>query len=73
MWLDLVNNVMYMCGPGEMEVNPPPGTRVLQLEQGRSGHLFLPISQYDKIKGNSPEMVLTDAWAVIPNTTIRQT
>ena len=67
-WLDLVNNVMYMLGPGDMEVTPPPGTRVLQLEQGRSGHLFLPINQYHRIQGKNPEVVLCDAWAVMPGT-----
>ena len=71
-WLDLVNNVMYMLGPGDMEVVPPPGTRVLQLEQGRSGLLFLPINQYHRITGNNPEVVLTDAWAVMPQATTSQ-
>jgi hypothetical protein len=61
-WLDLINNVMYMVGPGDMVVQAPPGTKVLQLEQGKTGHLFLPASNYkDMPQSHSADMILTDA------------
>jgi len=61
-WLDLINNVMYMVGPGDMVVQAPPGTKVLQLEQGKTGHLFLPASNYkDMPQSHAADMVLTDA------------
>jgi hypothetical protein len=71
-WLDLINNVMYMVGPGDMVVQPPPGTRVLQLEQGKSGHLFLPASNYKDLphtQSQHTEMVLTDALSTQGGTT----
>ena len=48
--LDLVNKRMIMCGPGQCEIKPPPGSEVYQLEQAPSGHLLLPISDYDALQ-----------------------
>ena len=45
--LDLVNNQMHFCGPGEITLNLPPGTESFQLEEAPSGHLVLPICEYD--------------------------
>ena len=44
--LDMVNNRLYLCGPGEIQFTPPPGTQVLALETSPSGHLLLPFSDF---------------------------
>jgi hypothetical protein len=44
--LDLVNNQMHFCGPGEITFNLPPGSESFQLEEAPSGHLILPICEY---------------------------
>ena len=44
--LDLVRNELIMCGPGDCEINPPPGSERYKLEHTPSGHLVLPISAY---------------------------
>ena len=46
--IDCRNRTMYLCGPGEAEIKPPPGTQKLKLEQAPSGHLVLPISEFVK-------------------------
>ena len=46
--LDLVRNELIMCGPGDCEITPPPGSERYKLEHTPSGHLVLPISAYDK-------------------------
>ena len=46
--IDCRNRTMYLCGPGEAEIKPPPGTQKLKLEQAPSGHLVLPISEFGK-------------------------
>ena len=46
--LDLVRNELIMCGPGDCEITPPPGSERYKLEHTPSGHLVLPISAYAK-------------------------
>ena len=46
--IDCRNKVLYLCGPGEATVTPPPGSQTLPLVQAPSGHLMLPISEFDK-------------------------
>ena len=48
--IDTVNNRMYFCGEGPVEIRPPPGTDVYTLEQAPSGHLMLPISEFESLK-----------------------
>ena len=48
--IDTINNRMYFCGEGPVEIRPPPGTEVYTLEQAPSGHLLLPISEYEALK-----------------------
>lgn len=45
--LDMINGRLYLCGPGRLQLTPPPGTIVLPLESSRSGHLLLPFSDFD--------------------------
>ena len=40
--IDCRNKKLYLCGPGDAEIQPPPGTMVCSLEQSPSGHLILP-------------------------------
>ena len=48
--LDLVRNELIMCGPGDCEIIPPPGSDRYKLEHTPSGHLVLPISAYKQYK-----------------------
>ena len=45
--LDCYNKVLYLCAPGEVEIRVPEGSERLPLEQAPSGHLILPISNYE--------------------------
>ena len=44
--IDCRNKRLYLCGPGDCEITPPPGTEIVQMEQAPSGHLVIPISEY---------------------------
>ncbi|CAK0892089.1 unnamed protein product, partial [Prorocentrum cordatum] len=44
--VDMINNKLYLCGPGRAQFTPPPGTPTFNLEDSRSGHLLLPISHF---------------------------
>ena len=44
--LDLVNRKMYLMGPGEFTIQAPPGSHCLQLYKADSGHLMLPVTEY---------------------------
>ena len=48
--IDCRNRTMYLCGPGDAVITPPPGTQKPKLEQAPSGHLVLPISEFGKYK-----------------------
>ena len=48
--IDCRTRRLYLCGPGDVEITPPPGSEVLQLEQAPSGHLVLPISAYHELE-----------------------
>ena len=48
--VDTVNKRLIFCGPGPVEIKPPPGSDVYQMEQAPSGHLLLPISDYESLK-----------------------
>ena len=64
---------MYLCGPGDVEIVPPPGTEVIQLEQAPSGHLVMPISEYvayDKfVRGKSKAEPLPQELALLEQST----
>ena len=36
--IDCRNRLLYLCGPGDCTITPPPGTEVVQMEQAPSGH-----------------------------------
>ena len=48
--IDCRNKMLYLCGPGDAKIEPPPGTMVMRLEQSPSGHPLLPISDYGRCK-----------------------
>ena len=41
--IDTKNQLLYLPGPGGLEVKCSPGSRVFSLEMSPSGHLILPI------------------------------
>ena len=48
--IDCRNNRLWLCGPGDVEVVPPPGSICLNLSEAETGHLLLPISEFAKYK-----------------------
>ena len=44
--LDMRTQQLHFLGPGDCELNLPPGTDSYQLEQAPSGHLMLPCSEF---------------------------
>ena len=44
--------MMHMLGPGNANIELPPGSQTLQLKQGPSGNLLLPISEYQVFKAD---------------------
>ena len=42
--------VMYLVGPGDYEIKLPPGSRTLELANAPSGHLLLPVSDFDQLR-----------------------
>ena len=45
--LDMVSNQLHFCGPGDVKLTLPPGTESYQLEVAPSGHLVLPIGDFE--------------------------
>lgn len=43
---------MCLCGPGGYEIKLSPGSRTLPLAQAPSGHLILPLDNYNSLKRN---------------------
>ena len=50
--IDCRNKKMFFCGPGDAKIELPPGSMAISLEQAPSGHLILPISEYDQYKAH---------------------
>ena len=46
--VDCYNNKIYFIGPGDVKIDMPPGSTCYDLELSPSGHLMLPITEYDK-------------------------
>ena len=51
--LDIVNNRIHFLGPGDATIQLPPGTRTYNLEESESGHLMLPVSEFQQLAGSS--------------------
>ena len=59
--LDTGKRQLIYPGPGEVTWNPPPGSVTIPLEKAPSGHLVMPIDEYErcpKHKGGTPETSL---------------
>ena len=59
--LDTGNRKLYYPGPGEVQIILPPGSVCIPLEKAPSGHLVMPIDEYErasKTKGGVPETSL---------------
>ena len=46
--IDTFNRKVFLIGPGTYELKAPPGSSQYSPEVSPSGHLFLPITEYDK-------------------------
>ena len=59
--LDTGNKILHYPGPGEIEIKLPPGSISIPLEKAPSGHLVMPIDEYERAvdaKGGTPETSL---------------
>ena len=52
----MINLRLHMCGPDDVQMVLPPGTKSYQLEISPSGHLVLPCSNFEGIttSNNAP-------------------
>ena len=60
--LDMVNDRLYLCGDGDVQFTPPPGSHVFKLRPSRSGHLLLPFTQYSRVNGGNNASQLMFPW-----------
>ena len=51
--LDLVHNKLIQLGPGGMQLQLSPGSRVLDLQRAQTGHLMLPCSAWKGVKATT--------------------
>ena len=46
--IDCATGVLMFCGPGDVKIDAPPGTSVMQMQFSDSGHWMLPCTEYAK-------------------------
>ena len=63
--LDMVNLQLHFCGPSDINLTMPPGTKSFQLEISPSGHLVLPCTDFKNMHSNPPDP-LRDTAVVLP-------
>jgi len=71
--LDTGNKMLHYPGPGEINIQLPPGSISIPLEKAPSGHLVMPVDEYERVAnktGGTPETSLQ--LATIPSTTAPQ-
>ena len=51
---DMVNLQLHFCGPADINLALPLGTKSFQLEISPSGHLVLPCTNFENIPHNPP-------------------
>ena len=47
--IDTINSRLYQLGPGEFKIIYPRGTRIFDLVDSPSGHMLLPVTEFDAI------------------------
>ena len=70
--LDTAGRKLYYPGPGEVTINLPPGSITIPLEKAPSGHLVIPIDEYERVtsqKGGTPETSLQLQATTVPPAT----
>ena len=65
--VDMVNLQLHFCGPADINLTLPLGTKSFQLEISPCGHLVLPCTNFESIQLNPPNP-LRDTAAVLPVT-----
>ena len=63
--LDMVDLQLHVCGPADINLTLPPGTKSFQLEISPSGHFVLPCTNFENIQRN-PRNPLRDTAVVLP-------
>jgi hypothetical protein len=51
--IDTHNNIMICAGQGGYKLNLSPGSKTYKLEKSKTGHLFLPITEWQKFSSRS--------------------
>ena len=67
--IDLTTDKMYLCGPGDPEINLPPGSLTLQMERSPSRHLILPSMEFQKMQQHQAKSKKSVAFTVDSSTT----
>eukprot|EP00974_Lingulodinium_polyedra_P030343 2920293-Lingulodinium_polyedra.AAC.1 len=64
--IDIVHRRLHLCGPGDVNMELPPGPQTFELEQSLAGHLLLPGPDFhpakppeDKLAPQPPVVALT--------------
>ena len=52
--INTFTNELILCGPGGCVLSPSPGSERFQLKRAPSGHLLLPVSEYQRITAKKP-------------------
>jgi len=47
--LDMIANKLHLCGPGPVRIVLPPNSASLDLQVSKSGHLMLPVTEYQRL------------------------
>ena len=50
--IDNINNVIYLCGPGDVRINVPAGTTAIPIENSPSKHPMVVCTAYDGLRAS---------------------
>ena len=76
----MVNQKLYLCGPGSVVFTPPPGSWELDCVMSASGHLLVPITEFEafakqggSVKAKEPRSFQASTSSVATSTAQTQT
>ena len=52
--MDTGNRILYIPGPGDVQIILPPGSQAIPLEKAPSGHLVMPIDNFERLRASPP-------------------
>ena len=54
--IDTIHSRLYLLGPGEFKVIYPTGTRIYDLVDSPSGHMILPVTEFEAMSRGSSSL-----------------